>query len=209
MIPRPDLLLPSSPSSLEVFQLTTEALPSSHVYMEAQIFAPIRSASCSIARRTPMARTGTIPFTVTSSATSRTAGPWRPSPRRPAPRRPPSRPMGSTSTTLWTRPRSAPAAWRSGASGWTVPPVRRWPSSTRPCPAPTCAPPSSTPLHHLVGRPPPGPLLLPARRGARGPALGPLGVRPGARQRARGHHGEHLDEHAPAVLPLTRDRRLP
>jgi hypothetical protein len=40
VIPRPDLLLPSSPSSLEVYQLTTEALPSSHVYMEAQVFCP-------------------------------------------------------------------------------------------------------------------------------------------------------------------------
>jgi hypothetical protein len=41
MIPRPDLLDPNSPPGLEVFQLTTEAdVPSSHIYMEAQIFTP-------------------------------------------------------------------------------------------------------------------------------------------------------------------------
>jgi hypothetical protein len=41
MIPRPDLVCDKSPRGLEVFQLTTEAdVPSSHVYMEAQIFAP-------------------------------------------------------------------------------------------------------------------------------------------------------------------------
>ncbi|MFB3891485.1 MAG: TolB family protein [Phycisphaerae bacterium] len=41
MIPRPDLLDSNSPAGLEVFQLTDEAdVPSSHVYMEAQIFAP-------------------------------------------------------------------------------------------------------------------------------------------------------------------------
>jgi len=39
MIPRPDLLDARSPAHLEVFQLTTEpAVPSSHIYMEAQIF---------------------------------------------------------------------------------------------------------------------------------------------------------------------------
>jgi hypothetical protein len=37
---RPDLLDKDSPRGLEVIQLTDEALPSSHVYMEAQIFAP-------------------------------------------------------------------------------------------------------------------------------------------------------------------------
>ena len=37
---RPDLLRGGSPQGLEVFQLTTEGIPSSHVYMEAQIFAP-------------------------------------------------------------------------------------------------------------------------------------------------------------------------
>jgi hypothetical protein len=41
MIPRPDLLAPDSPAGLEVFQLTTEPdVPSSHIYMEAQIFTP-------------------------------------------------------------------------------------------------------------------------------------------------------------------------
>ena len=40
MIPRPDLLDANSPAGLEVFQLTSEALPSSHIYMEAQIFTP-------------------------------------------------------------------------------------------------------------------------------------------------------------------------
>jgi len=41
MIPRPDLLDERSPAGLEVFQLTTEtAVPSSHIYMEAQIFTP-------------------------------------------------------------------------------------------------------------------------------------------------------------------------
>ena len=37
---RPDLLTAGSPAGLEVVQLTTEAIPSSHVYMEAQIFTP-------------------------------------------------------------------------------------------------------------------------------------------------------------------------
>ena len=37
---RPDLLSEDSPGGLEVFQLTTEETPSSHIYMEAQIFAP-------------------------------------------------------------------------------------------------------------------------------------------------------------------------
>lgn len=37
---RNDLLDEGSASGLEVFQLTTEALPSSHIYMEAQIFTP-------------------------------------------------------------------------------------------------------------------------------------------------------------------------
>ncbi len=41
MLPRPDLLSDRSPAGLEVFQLTTEPdVPGSHVYMEAQIFAP-------------------------------------------------------------------------------------------------------------------------------------------------------------------------
>lgn len=39
MIPRPDLL-PDGEKDLEVFQLTSEEVPSSHVYMEAQIFTP-------------------------------------------------------------------------------------------------------------------------------------------------------------------------
>ena len=38
---RPDLVTEASPSELEVFQLTTEeGVPSSHIYMEAQIFTP-------------------------------------------------------------------------------------------------------------------------------------------------------------------------
>ncbi|OGV82597.1 MAG: hypothetical protein A3K18_08120 [Lentisphaerae bacterium RIFOXYA12_64_32] len=37
---RPDLIDANSPKGLEVVQLTDEALPSSHVYMEAQIFTP-------------------------------------------------------------------------------------------------------------------------------------------------------------------------
>ncbi|MDA0838603.1 MAG: hypothetical protein O2857_12550, partial [Planctomycetota bacterium] len=37
---RPDLLDESSPEGLEVIQLTTEELPSSHIYMESQIFTP-------------------------------------------------------------------------------------------------------------------------------------------------------------------------
>jgi hypothetical protein len=37
---RPDLRLKTSPEWLEVYQLTTEEVPSSHVYMEAQIFTP-------------------------------------------------------------------------------------------------------------------------------------------------------------------------
>ena len=40
MIERPDLRSEAGPAGLEVYQLTAEALPSSHVYMEAQIFAP-------------------------------------------------------------------------------------------------------------------------------------------------------------------------
>lgn len=40
MIERPDLLDDKSPEGIRVFQLTTEEVPSSHVYMEAQIFAP-------------------------------------------------------------------------------------------------------------------------------------------------------------------------
>lgn len=41
MIPRPDLLAADSPAGLEVFQITTEPdVPSSHIYMEAQIFTP-------------------------------------------------------------------------------------------------------------------------------------------------------------------------
>jgi hypothetical protein len=40
MIRRDDLLDTQSPPGLDVWQLTSEGLPSSHVYMEAQIFAP-------------------------------------------------------------------------------------------------------------------------------------------------------------------------
>ncbi|MHB0939614.1 MAG: hypothetical protein ACYDCO_06080 [Armatimonadota bacterium] len=41
MIPRPDLLDERSPAGIEVFQLTDDpALPSCHLYMEAQIFTP-------------------------------------------------------------------------------------------------------------------------------------------------------------------------
>lgn len=39
-IPRPDLLPDGSPAGLEVHQLTSETLPSCHIYMEAQIFTP-------------------------------------------------------------------------------------------------------------------------------------------------------------------------
>ena len=37
---RQDFLQQGSPQGIEVVQLTTEDIPSSHVYMEAQIFAP-------------------------------------------------------------------------------------------------------------------------------------------------------------------------
>ena len=37
---RPDLLPEGAPEGLEVFQLTTEDIPSSHIYMEAQIYTP-------------------------------------------------------------------------------------------------------------------------------------------------------------------------
>ena len=41
MKPRPDLVTTACPEGLEVFQLTTEEkVPSSHIYMEAQIFTP-------------------------------------------------------------------------------------------------------------------------------------------------------------------------
>ena len=41
MVPRPDLLMADSPGGIAVFQLTTEGtVPSSHVYMEAQVFTP-------------------------------------------------------------------------------------------------------------------------------------------------------------------------
>ena len=41
MIPRPDLLTDESPEGVELFQLTTEPdVPSSHLYMEAQVFTP-------------------------------------------------------------------------------------------------------------------------------------------------------------------------
>lgn len=40
MKPRPDLLSKDAPKGIEVFQLTEETVPSCHLYMEAQIFAP-------------------------------------------------------------------------------------------------------------------------------------------------------------------------
>ena len=40
MIFRPDLIHPQAPAGIEVFQLTDENIPSSHVYMEAQVFSP-------------------------------------------------------------------------------------------------------------------------------------------------------------------------
>jgi len=40
VIERPDMRGPRAPEGLEVFQLTSEAIPSAHIYMEAQIFAP-------------------------------------------------------------------------------------------------------------------------------------------------------------------------
>lgn len=39
-IPRPDLLPAAAPDGYEVYQLTREDIPSSHVYMEAQVFTP-------------------------------------------------------------------------------------------------------------------------------------------------------------------------
>lgn len=40
-VPRPDLLDEDSPKELEIFQLTTDPdVPSSHLYMEAQVFTP-------------------------------------------------------------------------------------------------------------------------------------------------------------------------
>ena len=40
MKPRPDLVPSANRKALEIIQLTDEALPSSHIYMEAQIFTP-------------------------------------------------------------------------------------------------------------------------------------------------------------------------
>ena len=40
MITRPDLVPGEEQGNLEVIQLTEEAIPSSHIYMEAQIFTP-------------------------------------------------------------------------------------------------------------------------------------------------------------------------
>ena len=40
MKPRPDLLDANSPQGIDIIQLTTEDVPSCHVYMEAQIFTP-------------------------------------------------------------------------------------------------------------------------------------------------------------------------
>jgi len=40
VIPRPDLLPDGAKKGLEVYQMTDEAMPSCHVYMEAQIFTP-------------------------------------------------------------------------------------------------------------------------------------------------------------------------
>ena len=40
MKPRPDLLDEHAPQGVEVVELTTESVPSCHVYMEAQIFTP-------------------------------------------------------------------------------------------------------------------------------------------------------------------------
>jgi len=37
---RPDLLSADSPEGIEVFQITTDDIPSSHLYMEAQVFTP-------------------------------------------------------------------------------------------------------------------------------------------------------------------------
>jgi len=49
MIARPDLLSGDSPEGLEVYQLTSEAVSSCHVYMEAQVFAP--DSSCFLLHR--------------------------------------------------------------------------------------------------------------------------------------------------------------
>jgi hypothetical protein len=40
MLPRPDMRGPDAPKDLGIYQLTTEAIPSAHIYMEAQIFTP-------------------------------------------------------------------------------------------------------------------------------------------------------------------------
>ena len=40
MVPRPDLLDERSPSGIEIFQLTDDGVPSSHIYTEAQVFTP-------------------------------------------------------------------------------------------------------------------------------------------------------------------------
>jgi len=40
LIARPDLLPHNAPSGIEVFQITHEDVPASHIYMEAQIFTP-------------------------------------------------------------------------------------------------------------------------------------------------------------------------
>ncbi len=40
MILRQDLLTSASPAGLQVYQLTSEGVPSSHLYMEAQVFSP-------------------------------------------------------------------------------------------------------------------------------------------------------------------------
>ena len=60
---RPDLLGKQSPPGLEVIQLTSEtAVPSSHLYMEAQIFTmDSKRGSSSIARPGPTAEARTTP----------------------------------------------------------------------------------------------------------------------------------------------------
>jgi len=49
MIPRPDLIPEDASSDLEIFQITDEDVPASHVYMEAQIFTP--DSKCFILHR--------------------------------------------------------------------------------------------------------------------------------------------------------------
>ena len=52
---RPDLVPSAEGDNLEVIQLTDESIPSSHIYMEAQIFTPDSRRLVSTAPRIRMA----------------------------------------------------------------------------------------------------------------------------------------------------------